>query len=287
MERYVLPLAVELALAVTTAAISFKYTTWEWSVSYTLLAVAIGLIAQIFLKLEALPNRITSHDIFKAISIIHDLLSIRENNDSLFVKISDEKVTQLRILLRRLKNKECLVEGAEVHNIYSGLILKLKKGDEYLATTYVDDKFWDEDGGKHFFACNEKALRKGAIITRVFLYTTGTEDFDKYPIVKNHIELKQQLPENLRPNLRLRKLNMSRAESLKHVAEDKGILRINRRTYLMKLTVDANAIWKRATICIDEDVIKDEKRQFQRLLEDHEHLQELECEAPISRQPAV
>ncbi len=271
MKRYLRPLLYELAVAAVVAAIAFKVTTLEWTIAYTFSALTISLVVQVLVRVEGMGA--TSQDIFQASSIAHNLLRIRERRNRLFTSISEQGVMKLRILLRRLGNGEHIAEGDEVFAIYSRLILNLKKGDDYWATTYVNDKFWDEIGGEYFFDCNKRAIGKGARITRVFLYTDDTADFTQFPVVKKHIELKQELDKKLKSNLKLHKLNVSRADSLKHVVEDKGILK---DTFVMKLTVAPATVWKRATVNIDKDILEEEKRLFQRLLDDHEHLEPLE-----------
>lgn len=271
MKRYLRPLLYELAVAAVVAAVAFKVTSLEWTIAYTFLALTISLVIQVLVRVEGMG--VASQDVFQASSMAHNLLRIRERRNRLFTSISEQGAMKLRILLRRLGNGEHVAEGDEVFAIYCRLILDLKKGDDYWASTYVDDKFWDEIGGEYFFDCNKRAIGKGARITRVFLYTDDTADFSKYPVVKKHIELKQELEKNLKSNLKLHKLNVSRADSLKHVVEDKGILK---NTFVMKLTVAPATVWKRATVCIDKDILEEEKRLFQRLLDDHEHLEPLE-----------
>jgi len=246
----------------------------------------IPLLYQVFSKfedlfdqIEKLPahaaNTVTRHDLFKTISITRDLLQIIEKEDHLFTEIARDRVSELQTELGKLKNLEHKAVGEEVFDIYSELISELKNGDEYWATTYVDDAFWDQLGAMKFLRCNEEALQRGAIITRVFLYTKemfdeGAKPFNSYTVVKQHLDLKKRLGDK-GCNLKLHKFDTSKADPPNYqVVEDRGILRSR---YVLNLNGDARSPRKEAVISRND--LRVQKRRFEHLLK-HGELESVE-----------
>lgn len=285
-----LSLAFDLIVALVILAISSRITEWKWTIVYSFMGFTIPLLFQLVYKFDELlsrygrlPNsvarRVAKHDIFKTTSITQDLLSIMEKEDRLFIGIALDKVNELQTCLTKLRNMEHRAVGEEVFDIYSALISELENGDEYFATTYVDDYFWKERGAEKFFKCNEDALLRGAKITRVFLYShpespESQNDFDSYSVVQQHLQLKKRLGDKS-SNLVLKKFDISKADPSREVAEDKGILRDK---YVMNLNGSVRSGRKEAIISIDKRDIHDEKRRFGNLL-GHGELEPVESAA--------
>lgn len=278
--KLVPPITIDIVVAVIVAVFSYSFSSLQWAITYTLLASAVTLMLHMHFRIGQLPRRLTKHRVFKATTIAQDLMSILQREDPLFVKVALDKMREFQLVFTKLRNEEYTTLGDEVFNLYSGLITDLRRGDEYCATTYVDDTFWEEPGGIKFLNRNEKALRRGAIITRVFFYDSsagksGGGDLLKFQVVKKHLELKRKLDSSKhRKNLKLCAFDLSKADPLhKHVAEDKGIIK-NR--YVMFLSGDSRAKPKEATISISSQRVHDEWVRFTRLLNhpDLEHLDE-------------
>ncbi len=281
------PLTFDLCIALIVLLASSRVTEWQWSVVYTLLAFMLPLLYQVFsrfedlaIRMEELPDHaarnVTSHDIFRTLSITRDLLQIIEKDDRLFTEIARDRVSELKTELGKLKNLEHKAVGEEVFDIYSELIAELENGDEYWATTYVDDAFWDQLGARKFLKCNEEALERGAKIIRVFLYTREVADlpdskpFNSYPVVKHHLELRERLGER-GCNLELYKFDTSKADPPSYqVVEDRGILR---GRYVMNLNGDARSPRKEAIISRND--LRVQKRRFEHLLK-HGELETVE-----------
>lgn len=287
MRRILIHVFIGLAIPVIVWLVCIKLIqgpdAGKWSLVYTLVSGIISVLVVAFDrfselqrefsdlsgKFDGLPQvlgiKVTNDEIFKTNSIAQYLLRITEYENHLYSEIALRKIRELRICLSGLKNKQYIAQGPEVYDIYTQLIMDLREGDEYLATTYASDTFWNCSGGQTFFEANQGAIDRGARITRVFLYKRG-DDISNYDVVQKHLKLHEELKRvGKESSLNLYKIEQSKVEACRydHVAEDKGILK---DTYVMSLDQEPNSGWQKAIISISNDVVAEDKGRFVNLL---------------------
>lgn len=252
---------IDISIALTIGTISFLLTnSFTWTFSFVILSLILSLCVHIQYSLQKLPKEIMESDLYRM------FCDIINSNNSYFTEIAREKILHLKVCLSSLKNGVYEVQGNEVYSTYIKLIGMLKKSDEYFATTYIEDTFWDEEGGKRFLEANKRALIKGAKITRIFLYSEG-DDIESFSAIRMHRELFTSLSLNHRQNLILKKMDRRKIDTVNQIASDIGILK---DTYIMQLNTDPRATNKRALITIGLDNVKIQHQYFQNLLNDLE-----------------
>lgn len=289
-QSFLIEVLISLAFPTIVGLASYNFVHGDdankWTIAYTLIGGIVSIIYLAFARFRYLSQKIdkmphdlgsiiTNNEIFKTNAIAQYLLGITENKDDLFNSLAFRKIRELRICLNDLQNQRYEALGQEVYDIYTQLIEKLCDGDQYWATTYIDDPFWDCHGGENFFKANKEAIYRGAKIIRVFLYD-DSEKLKHSEVIKMHSKLVIQLRnDGLESQLELYKIMISKVntDTRHHVAEDKGILM---DTYVMNLE-SSSGDKQKALIYTSKDVVDDEKERFQNLLK-HKDIYELKDE---------
>lgn len=304
MGNFWINLLISVILPTLTCLASLKWVvghdSGKWTIAYTSIAGIVSVLILAFTEFRRLYKRferlspelaeqVTRDEVFKTNTIAQDLLRIEENENDFLATIAAIKLRELRICLDQLKNEYYIAEGAEVYEIYKTLIDELGDGDEYLATTYANDPFWDEPGSAMFLEANYQAICRGARITRVFLYKGAPDELQECQAIQKHLGVVRRCDDSGREGnmelfaIEISKVTPSRASC---TCEDKGILK---DTFVMSLDQDLSG-WQKAMIATGKDVIKEEKLRYHNLRR-HKDLRPLSEIIPkknigASREPA-
>jgi len=156
-------------------------------------SVVIALIMGIFMTtyrmmfvindMGATTNKLISHQ--EIIKVFDEAYECHPGLGDICRKNFSDNQELFKEMVIRAQNKEYKINNKEI--IENALLLVNNANKKILATSYVDDdKWWRGDSGRKYLEANEKAVKRGVEIERVFIFPNKNSFESSKDILNEH-----------------------------------------------------------------------------------------------------